>query len=159
MDSNKLALVLGGLLLAAFIALPLMNNKSAGPAAGGPPPGPPGQHAGPPPGPPPGGALPPPSGPPLTPGDLVNTTWDVPSERGTVRASLYPGGKMSAIPPPSLAGTVRMMTGSDTIQGTWQMNGNRVTVSAKVGPTTQTFNCEVRGQEMYCGGQKAARVQ
>jgi len=151
MDSNKIALVLGGLLLAAFIALPLMNKKNTAPANAAQQGA--AQAA------PEAAPLPPITGPSLTANDLVNTTWDVPSDQGVVRATLYAGGTMSATPPAALANTVLMMTGSTTLQGTWTMNGTNVTVSAKVGPTVQTFKCETRGQDLYCGGERATRVQ
>jgi len=151
MDSNKIALVLGGLLLAAFIALPLMNKNNAASTAA--------TQQGTTQAAPEAAPLPPVTGPSLTANDLANTTWDVPSERGIVRATLHAGGTITATPPPALANTVLMMTGSTTLQGTWTMNGTNVTVTAKVGPTVQTFKCEARGQDLYCGGERATRVQ
>lgn len=105
-------------------------------------------------------APPVPSAPPeLTEADLIGSQWQVPTDRGILTVELNAGGKAQAKVPESIAGMVRMMTGSDVVQGQWSVSGGTLTVTASAMGQTQTVNCQISGDQVYYEGNPVTRLR
>jgi len=99
------------------------------------------------------------SAPTMTTRDLENTAWRVPTEQGDISVQLLPGGRAVATPPPALAGMVQQMTGKSTLDGTWTLSGNSLTMTASAMGQTQTINAEIVGDQIQYQGRAATRLQ
>lgn len=152
MDSNKTLLIVAGVLLAAFLALPLLNPSGGGSASGGSAAPASGGGA--------GAAAPVSSGPNLTQADLMGSVWQANSSRGPITVELKGDGSFVATP--ESAFTVQMlrtMTGQSQIIGNWTVSGTNVNLSAQVGPQAVNFTGIIQGQSMMVDGQPATRVR
>lgn len=99
------------------------------------------------------------SAPTMTAQDLENTAWRVPTDEGEISVQLLPGGRAIATPPPALAGMIQQMTGKSTLDGTWSLSGNSLTLTASAMGQTQTINAEIVGDQVQYEGRTATRIQ
>lgn len=148
MDSNKTALVVGGILLAGFVLLPLMNSgNSAQPAAQ--PGAPTSQQA----------APPVYTGPSMTEAELIGSQWRAETPRGALTVALNGGGQFVAAPESAFMATMlQNMTGSSQLVGTWQVSGTTISLSAQAGPQAINISGQIQGQDIVIEGQKAQRL-
>jgi hypothetical protein len=151
MDSNKTALIIFGLLLAAFLAVPLLKPAGGGAAGSAPSPNADGTR---------GVAAPVSTGPNLTQADLMGSVWKAESSRGPITVELRGDGSFVATPESTItAQMLRSMTGQSQIVGNWQVSGTSVNLSAQVGPQAVKFSGQIQGQGMMVDGQPATRVR
>jgi hypothetical protein len=150
MDSNKTLLIVLGVIVAAFLSVPLL--KPAGGAAGGG-----------------GGATgtsgasvsaPVSTGPNLTQADLMGSVWQANSSRGPITVELKGDGSFVATPESAFtAQMLRTMTGLDKIIGSWNVSGTSVNLSATVGSQAVNFSGVIQGQSLMVDGQPATRIR
>lgn len=144
MDWNKTALIVGGLLLAAFIALPLLKPSSkrvAPPTAAE--------------------AAAAAAGPNLTMADLVGSTWQANAPKvGDIHVLLNGDGTFRAAPiSPVTAQLLQSATGLSEIVGNWTLNGTNLNLTASAGGQNININGQIKGQSITVNGQPAYRVQ
>jgi hypothetical protein len=153
MDWNKAALVVGGILLAAFIALPVIRpaNKGNGvqPAAA------PAKAASAP------AAPVVASGPPLTAADIAGSTWKANAPKvGEIQVKFNADGTCVAAPTSALiAQMMQMQIGASQITGTWQVSGTNLNISASAGGQSVNITGQIQGQSLVVNGTAATRVQ
>jgi hypothetical protein len=147
-DSNKVALVLGIVLIGGFLALPLLNpqggKSGSKPAAGTS-----------------AAATATPTAPPaLGEADLIGSVWRAETPRGPMNVALNGGGQFVATPESAItAGMLQSLTGSSQLVGSWQVNGANITLNAQAAGQAVNITGQISGTDIVIQGQKAQRIQ
>lgn len=152
MDSNKTALIVGGLLLAAFLALPVLgpaikNARGGGAAA---PTASTGAAA-------PAVA----AGPPLTAADIAGSTWLAKAPKvGEIQVKFNADGTCVAAPTSAMVATfMQQQIGTTQIVGAWQLSGTSLQISGNAGGQSINITGQIQGQSIVVNGTPATRVQ
>lgn len=152
MDSNKVALVLGVVLIGGFLALPLLNPQGAksGAKSGAKPAA--GASAAP--------AAAPAAPPALGEADLIGSVWRAETPRGPMNVALNGGGQFVATPESAItAGMLQSLTGSSQLVGSWQVNGANITLNAQAAGQAVNITGQISGTDILIQGQKAQRIR
>lgn len=94
---------------------------------------------------------PPPAPPLLNEGNLTGTAWVVktPEIPCPVTIALNPGGQATATVPDVFRDIAKSMIGTDTLTGTWSVNGAKLTASVVFQNKTQTVDCDIIGDRIF----------
>ncbi len=102
-----------------------------------------------------------PTAPPLLNAEnLVGTAWTVktPELPVAVTITLNAGGQAVATVPGIIAALARQQIGTDTLVGTWHVNGAKLEASMTVKDKTHTVACDIIGDKLYHEGAAIRRV-
>lgn len=97
------------------------------------------------------GTKPPPAPPLLNESNLSGTAWIVrhPSIPCPVTIRLNPGGQAIATVPPEFAMLARQFLGTDSLVGTWRVEGAKLIASVEFQGKTHSVECEIIGDKIY----------
>jgi hypothetical protein len=106
------------------------------------------------------GTKPPPAPPLLNESNLTGTAWIVrhPQIPCPVTIRLNPGGQAVASVPPEFAPLARQFIGTDTLVGTWRVDGAKLIASVDFQGKTHTVECEIIGDKIYYGDKEIQRA-
>ncbi len=92
--------------------------------------------------------------------NLVGTGWNVktPDIPVAVTITLQPGGQAIAQVPAAFAAMARQMIGTDTIMGTWRVQGSQVIASVVYRDKTHTVVCDIVGDRLFFENTEIRRV-
>ncbi|NLN93405.1 MAG: hypothetical protein GX130_08880 [Candidatus Hydrogenedens sp.] len=92
--------------------------------------------------------------------NLVGTAWSVktPDIPVAVTINLGPGGQASATAPAMLAPIVKAHLGTDTIMGTWRVEGAKLIASVDLKGKTTTVACDILGDRIFYQDKEIKRV-
>ena len=87
----------------------------------------------------------------LNTGNLTGTAWQVktPEIPVAVTIALNPGGQAVATIPPAMATIAIQMIGTDTLTGTWSVDGAKLKASVMFKGEEKKVNCEIIGDKIY----------
>lgn len=102
-----------------------------------------------------------PAPPLLNATNLSGTAWEVKTKEMPVAVTinLNPGGQAVATVPPAFAAIAKQMIGTDTLMGTWSVNGAKLIASVTVKDKTQTVDCDIIGDKLYYKDKEIKRVR
>lgn len=92
--------------------------------------------------------------------NLVGTAWSVktPDIPVAVTINLGPGGQATATAPAVLAPIVKAHLGTDTITGTWRVEGAQLIASVDLKGKTTTVACDILGDRIFYQDKEIKRV-
>lgn len=142
---NKNLLIGFGVLLAVFLVLPIVATLLRGGGDSGSVRVPTAEESGP---------------PKWNAENLVGTAWSVKTKDipVPVTINLGSGGVATATAPAMLAPIVRAHLGTDTITGTWRVEGAKVIASVSVKDKSATVDCDIRGDRIFYQDKELQRV-
>ncbi len=143
---NKTILIVFAIVLAVFLLLPVVIQvvrSTSSPAMGGPPP--PGPKA----------------APLLNATNLVGTAWNVktPEIPIAVTVTLNNGGQAVATVPPLFATIARQQLGTDTLTGSWSVQGDKLIASVNFQGKGFQVECDIIGDKIYYKDKEIPRIQ
>lgn len=101
----------------------------------------------------PAAASAPAAAPALTADALANTRWSLKIQGIPVTVAFLPGGKATATAP-----ILKAVAGSETVEGTWAINGATLTLTAMAKGESQTGTFQISGDQILVDGQPAQRL-
>jgi len=96
----------------------------------------------------------------LNASNLTGTAWEVkPGDFPiAVTVNLNAGGKVVATVPAAFAPIAEKMIGASTLNGTWSVEGAKLTISIIVKDKAETVVCDIVGDKIVVDGKEAKRL-
>lgn len=102
-----------------------------------------------------GSEAPVPTAPPgLDATSLTNTQWSVKMEGRAINVTFLPNGVLQAQSP-----LLKLVAGTDTVSGTWAVNGADLDITAAVGDKTVSEKLTISGDQILVKGSPAQRLK
>lgn len=92
--------------------------------------------------------------PALDANSLTNTQWAIKFDKITLTVTFLPGGVLQAQSP-----MLKVLVGTDTVGGTWAVNGANLNISATAGDKTVSETAIISGDQILVKGSPAKRLQ
>lgn len=94
-------------------------------------------------------------------GNLINTAWEVKTKDlpVAVTISLGAGGQAVATVPPMFAPIARQMIGTDTLKGTWKVDGAKLIAAVEFQGKNHEVACDIIGERIFHGDIEIKRVR
>ncbi len=107
------------------------------------------------------GTKPPPAPPLLNESNLAGTSWIVkhPQIPCPVTITLNPGGQAVATVPPEFAMLARQFIGTDTLVGSWRVDGAKLIASVDFQGKTHSVECDIIGDKIYYQDREIQRAK
>jgi hypothetical protein len=92
--------------------------------------------------------------PALDANSLSNTQWAIKFDKITLTVTFLPGGVLQAQSP-----MLKVLVGTDTVGGSWSVNGANLNISATAGDKTVSETAIISGDQILVKGSPARRLQ
>jgi len=92
--------------------------------------------------------------PALDANSLTNSVWLMKVDKVTLTVTFLPGGALQAQSP-----MLKVLVGTDTVGGTWTVNGANLNITATAGDKTVSETAVISGDQILVKGNPAKRLQ